>query len=85
MIRAIVQNGLIRPLDPIPPDWVEGHEVVVDVSDLASTLDVDAWYAELQKLGPAMYEPGEREQVQAILREADETAKDLVRSEMGLS
>ena len=25
MIRAIVQNGLIRPLDPIPAAWAEGH------------------------------------------------------------
>jgi len=25
MIRAVVQNGLVRPLDPLPAAWVEGH------------------------------------------------------------
>ena len=30
MIRAVVENGLIRPLDPMPDGWVEGHRVVVE-------------------------------------------------------
>ena len=30
MIRAIVQNGLIRPLDPLPAAWVEGHPAIVE-------------------------------------------------------
>jgi plasmid stability protein len=37
------------------------------------------WYRELQELGPAQYEPGESEDVQAILAEADELAKAMVR------
>ncbi len=59
MIRAVVQNGMIRPLDPIPPDWTEGHELVVEDASASSVEDLDAWYRELQELGPAEYEPGE--------------------------
>ena len=32
MIRAIVQNGVIRPVEPLPPDWQEGREVIVGIA-----------------------------------------------------
>jgi hypothetical protein len=54
-------------------------------TDAAPVEDLDEWYRELQALGPADYEPGEWERVQAILIEADEQAKALVRREMGPS
>ncbi len=81
MIRAVVQNELIRPLDPLPDAWVEGHQVIVEDSDDTPGEELETWYRELQTLGPAVYEPGEWEQVQAIFREADQKAKDLVRRE----
>jgi len=85
MIRAMVQNGLIRPLDPLPLDWAEGRLVVVEDAESAVSDDLDAWYQELKRLGPAQYDPGEREQVRATLAEADAQAKALVRRGMGLS
>ncbi len=83
-IRAIVQNGLIHPLDPMPPEWVEGHAVVVEDAETAPIEDLEDWYRELQRLGPAHYEPGEWERVQAVMIEADEQAKAAVRRQMGL-
>jgi hypothetical protein len=82
MIRAIVQNGLIRPLDPLPVEWAEGRMVVIEDSDSGISDDLDEWYRELNRLGPAQYEPGEREQIRALLAEADVRAKELVRREM---
>ncbi len=84
MIRAIIQNGEIRPLDPLPPDWREGHQLIIDEAEAVSSDDLDEWYRELKRLGPAQYEPGEWEQVQALLKDADAQAKSLVRREMGL-
>ena len=84
MIRAVVENGLIRPLDPMPAGWVEGHRVVVEDCDPRPVDDIDAWYRKLQEMGPAQYEPGEWENVQSFMAEADQQAKDLVRREMGL-
>jgi hypothetical protein len=84
MIRAVVQNGVIRPLDPIPPNWVEGYEVIVEDASTVPAEDLDAWFAELQNLGPAKYEPGEWQRVQAVMIEADEQAKADVRRQMGL-
>ncbi len=84
MIRAIIQNGEIRPIEPLPADWRDGREVIVEEADCILTDELDEWYRELQLLGPAQYEPGEWEQVQMLLSEADERAKALVRLEMGL-
>jgi hypothetical protein len=84
MIRAIVQNGNIRLIDPMPPDWAEGHQVIVEDASSPPIGDLDEWYRDLQELGPAQYEPGERATVQAILIEADKKAKDMVRQQMGL-
>jgi hypothetical protein len=85
MIRAIIQNGHIRPLDPLPAEWTEGQEVVVEARESTSLDDLEAWYRELQEAGSAQYEPGEWERVEAILAEADERAKAEVRRQMGLS
>ena len=79
MIRAVVENGLIRPLDPMPDGWVDGHRVVVEDSDFTPVDEIDGWYRELQEMGSAQYESGEWEQVQSLMREADQQAKDLVR------
>jgi hypothetical protein len=82
MIRAVVQNGLIHPLDPLPIEWAEGRMVVVEDAESGISDDLDDWYRELTQLGPAQYEPGEREQIRALLAEADAQAKELVRREM---
>ena len=85
MIRAVIQNGQIHPVDPLPAEWTEGREVIVEAADSTSSDGLDDWYRELQELGPARYEPGEWERVQATLTEADELAKAMVRRQMGLS
>jgi hypothetical protein len=74
MIRAVLQNGVIWPIDPIAPGWVEGQQVVVEDAGSASIDDLEGWYRELNQLGPALYEPGEWEEVQALMAQADEQA-----------
>jgi hypothetical protein len=82
MIRAVVQDGLIHPLDPLPVDWAEGRMVLVQDAESPTSDDLDTWYQELQRLGPAQYDPGERDEIQAIWAAADAQAKALVRREM---
>jgi hypothetical protein len=85
MLPAVIQEGQIRPLDPLPAEWTEGREVIVEDAETRTSHDLEEWYRELQELGPAQYEPGEWERVQATLSEADEQAKAEVRRHMGLS
>ncbi len=87
MIKGVLRAGAIQLLDPVPSDWPDGQEVAIEPvwgepSDDPG--DIDRWYEELTALGFAHYEPGEREQVYALLAEADDQAKELVRREMGL-
>jgi hypothetical protein len=58
--------------------------VIVEDAEPASSDDLEGWYHELQRLGPALFVPGEWEGIQATLAEADELAKAAVRRQMGL-
>jgi hypothetical protein len=75
MIRAVIQDGQICAIDPLPADWRDGRELIVEEAEPTSTDELEEWYRELQRLGPGQYEPGEREQVQSMLGEVDEEAK----------
>jgi hypothetical protein len=52
MIKAIIQNGLIVPRDPLPSDWAEGTEVAVDKCATDVTANgshaTDAWMDEVE-------------------------------------
>ena len=58
--------------------------MIVEDAESAPSDDLEEWYRELQELGPGQFEPGEWERVQATLAEADESAKPVVRRQMGL-
>jgi hypothetical protein len=69
MIHGVIQQGVIQPLEPIPADW-DGQEVTIEAAPGANGDDraeIERWHAELEKLGPAQYEPGEREAFEAVL------------------
>jgi hypothetical protein len=86
MIRAVVQNGIIHPLDPLPREWSDGQEVVV--TDAPRELDdreaPDNWLEEMAALTAELNDPQEWEQIEAALAEADRQSKAVVRREMGL-
>jgi hypothetical protein len=86
MIRAIVRNGSIEPIEPIPPEWPDGKEVVVqetpDNSHEAPE-SLDRWYQELNALCVAG-DADDDERLKTALREAHEQAKAMVRRQMGL-
>jgi len=81
MIHGVVQDGAILPLDPIPAEW-DGRQVIIEAAgDLPpeERAEIERWYAEMEALGPALYEPGERATIERILTEADREAKEAVR------
>ena len=39
-IRAILRHGIIQPVEPLPPDWAEGQELVVE----EPIRHVNAWH-----------------------------------------
>ncbi len=87
MIHAMVRNGVIQPLEPLPPEWGDGHEVVVQDPEAESANgaeDVDRWSEDMRTLTADLNNPREWQQIEAVLAEADRQNKALVRREMGL-
>jgi len=41
MLKAVLQKGVIVPLEPLPPDWEDGAALQVAKAD-APSLDIDA-------------------------------------------
>ena len=88
MIRAIVSNGAIKPLEPLPTDWQNGHELVVDeVRDLPpeSSREIEKWLNEMKSLTAELNDGQEWQAIEAALVEADSQQKNRIRREMGLN
>jgi hypothetical protein len=87
MIRAVVKNGIIHPLEPLPHDWQEGREVMVQdrqPQPTNGTDDFDAWSEDMKTLTAELNDPQEWQEIEAALAEADCQSKALVRREMEL-
>ena len=86
MIRAVVSNGTFQPLEPIPAEWPDGKEVLVQEANgdsPSSPEQIDQWYRELEALC-ATADPDDDERLRVALAEAHQKAKAIVRHEMGL-
>ncbi len=85
MPRAVLKNGVIYPLEPLPSEWSDGKELWVDEAAQPddSAEAIDRWYHELEAM-VAHNDPKDLERLETALREADEEAKALMRREMGL-
>ena len=84
MPKAVLKNGVILPLEPLPPEWVDGRELRVESAvDDDESQDLDTWFAELQAL-VAQNDPVDLARVDQAMHRADEQAKAMVRKQMGL-
>ena len=84
MPKAVLKDGVICPLEPLPPEWKDGQELRVEAAaDIDEDQDLDAWYHELQAL-VVQNDPEDLARVDQAIRSAKEQAKALVRKQMGL-
>lgn len=86
MIRAVLRNGLIFPLDPLPSHWKDGQKLRVKALRARteeSPEEIDRQFQALEAAAQAI-DPKDCEIVEAALREADRRAKEWMRREMGL-
>jgi len=85
VIRAIVERGLIRPLEPLPKEWVDGLELrVLEADSCERLVEPDAWSAEMDALSAEIDDCDDWARIEAALAEADIQAKSHIRREMGL-
>jgi hypothetical protein len=76
MPRAILHNGLIYPIEPLPPEWADGRELWVKEARRKTPADLDKWAKELEAL-VAEIDPEDYKRIEAAIAEADRQAKGL--------
>jgi ABC-type transporter Mla subunit MlaD len=74
MIRAVVRNGVIQPLEPVPADWNDGRAVIVE--ELEETADtLEKWTCDMNALTAELDDPEEWQRIESALAEAGRLAK----------
>jgi hypothetical protein len=86
VIRAIVEHGQIRPLEPLPAEWADGRELrVLEAEPREAPEEPSARRAEMDALSADAFEPEARARIEAALSEADRHARSKLHRAMGLS
>jgi predicted DNA-binding antitoxin AbrB/MazE fold protein len=87
-IRVKVANGVLVPLDPLPPDWQEGDQFPIERNGHENAVDStnhdDKNWQELEEAVSEISEEDFR-RMQAALDDHRREAKDWMRRRMGLS
>ena len=85
MVKAVVSQGEIRPLEPLPADWQEGQPLRIEKAEEGDTPvdEIDRDFAVLASLCQAS-EPADEEQLERALQKLRREAKEQVRRQMGL-
>jgi uncharacterized membrane protein len=83
-IKAILRDGHIQPLEPLPPDWAEGQELLVEPPDSeGQDTQVLEWAQDLEDAA-ARLPAEEHDRFQKALREIERESKEAIRREWGL-
>ncbi|HEV3078817.1 MAG TPA: hypothetical protein VGY66_03535 [Gemmataceae bacterium] len=83
MPRAVLKNGLIYPVEPLPPEWAEGQELEVQEVQDGTPSGLEQWYQELEGMA-AQNDEEDFARLEAALKEAHDLAKEQMRMKMGL-
>ena len=83
-IRAVLSNGQIHPLEPIPSEWPDGQELLIEQPDATDTqAQIADWSKELD-FATAEIPMEEHVRFQHGLDEIERESKEMVRREWGL-
>ena len=84
-IKAIIRDGRIQALEPLPAEWTEGLEVVVEQPDLVGAeAQVGQWAKDLETAA-ARVPAEEHDRFRRALGEIERESKDAIRREWGLA
>ena len=88
MIRAIVCNGRLEPLEPLPRNWNEGTELSIEmVLPCDSPIAAANWQQQFDEMEAhaAQVSPEDIDELNAILDENDRQQKEIVRRQWNLT
>jgi hypothetical protein len=82
MLNAVLRQGVIVPIQPLPAEWEEGDALEV-AKAYVPPVDVDAWATSMNQLC-ADSSMSDEEDMRRAIEEHRQQAKTQVRCEMGL-
>jgi hypothetical protein len=84
MVRAIIRNGVIELLDPLPVEWRDGKELIIEEdTDLQDGQTLAEWKQEMDEAA-AQTAPEEDDRFLKALAQIEAESKDAIRREWGL-
>lgn len=82
-IKAVLRQGVIQPIEPLPPGWEDGQELLVEEpasEDLAQ--DLGQWAQEMEAAASEL--PTEdHDRFQEALKQIEKESKEAVRKQWG--
>ena len=88
MTKAVLKNGAICPVEPLPADWTEGTELRVQKAPGSKKkrkpFDIDEWYKRVETAA-AEIDPEDWERMQKAIDEHRAQAKKYAKRQLGLS
>jgi hypothetical protein len=79
MIRALLKNGRIVPAEPLPADWADGQELLVDRQPPPDDpADIDRWARQLDEAA-ASIPADDLKALERSLEEVERQSKESVR------
>ena len=84
MPKAVLKNGVIYPLEPLPPEWTDGLELEVrePTPSKAEAERADAWFSKMETLVADMT-PEEDARLQSAVDDVRRQAKEIARRQAG--
>lgn len=87
IIRAVIKEGKLDPLDPLPEDWTEGRTVELSgyVEPPEDLEEFDRRWAELEAIiAETPNDPEDDRRIREVIAEQKRIGKELMRRQMGL-
>jgi hypothetical protein len=83
-IRAILRHGIIQPVDPLPPGWADGQELVIEEPDPDRAQGEIGQWAQEMEVATAQIPAEEHDRFLQALEEIERESKEAVRKQWGL-
>ena len=83
-IKAILRQGVIEPVEPLPPDWAEGQELLIKEPQTSQPdAQISQWAQEMDA-ATAQIPAEEHERFLTALEEIERESKDAIRKQWGI-
>jgi len=81
-IKAVLRHGIIQPIDPLPSDWTDGQELVVEKPQSNGATEIAQWAQELDA-ATAEIPASEHDRFLQALDQIEHESKEAVRKQWG--